>query len=619
MRGPRRDSRLVARYVGPTFGAATTPRARPGTGAEARHGRHRLQRCANRAEAGLLRQAWVVSLALLVGSIVAGCAGGPKVSQPGDVASSVAPPAPVEDGSPPPRPAEPGRAWTNSIGMEFVWIPAGSFLMGSPESEAGRHSDERQHEVRISRGYWLGKYEVTQGEWEAVMGTNPSKFSECGSRCPVEQVSWANTQAFIWRLNERESRSGHRYRLPSEAEWEYAARAASTGATPEGDLRILGENNAPVLDGQEWYAGNSGVSYAGALDCSDWEERQYRAERCGSHAVGQKRGNGWGLHDMLGNVSEWTADWYLEYQLGPATDPRISAAKSVGYMVVRGGSWFSSAIYVRSAYREMARSSTRASTIGVRLVMTESGDVASSVVPPVPVEGGSLPLRSVEPGREWTNSLGMEFVWIPAGTFMIDSSEGDEGPDSNELQREVRNRKGFWMGKYEVTQGQWAALMGGSMSSFEDCGPRCPVEGVGWPIPGEFIAELNELEFGRGYRYRLPTSAEWTYAALAGTSGPRAAELEEISWYSQNSGWTTHPVGMKRPNAWGLHDMLGNVWEWVLPDGNEPTGIVGISGGDYRSGSVGVWYQRWEEYPPQRVLDDFSPIPTAGLRLVRTE
>ena len=325
MREPRRDSRLIARNVGRTFGAATTPRARPGTGEEARHGRHRLQRCANRAEAGLLRQAWVTSLALLVGSIVAGCAGGPKVSQPGDVASSVASPAPVEDGSPPPRPIEPGQAWTNSIGMEFVWIPAGTFMI--------------------------------------------------------------------------------------------------------------------VI------------------------------------------------------------------------------------------------------------------------------------------------------------------------------------PDSSERQYEVRNRQGFWMGKYEVTQGQWAALMGGSPSFFADCGARCPVEGLVWPNPGMFIAKLNELEFGRGYRYRLPSGAEWEYAALAGTSRPRAAELGEISWYWENSGWTTHPVGMKRANGWGLHDMWGNASEWVLPDGNDPTGTVRImiSGGNYRSGSEDVWYQRSEEYPPQRVLDDFSPILTAGLRLVRTE
>ena len=220
------------------------------------------------------------------------------------------------------RQREAGESWRNSLGMEFVWIPAGRFLMGSPEDEAGRLSDEIRHEVRISQGFWLGKYEVTQGEWETVRGTNPSDFAECGPRCPVEDVSWVDTQEFIRRLHGRESGNGYEYRLPTEAEWEYAARAGTVGATPAGDLRILGEHNAPVLDGQAWYGGNSGVAYAGGYDCSGWEGRQYASERCGPQAVGLKGANGWGLHDMLGNVWEWTGDWYGEYPSGAVTDPQ---------------------------------------------------------------------------------------------------------------------------------------------------------------------------------------------------------------------------------------------------------------------------------------------------------
>ena len=159
--------------------------------------------------------------------------------------------------------AEPGSLWRSPLGMEFAWIPAGKFEMGSPEGEAGPDGDERQHEVTLSQGFWMGRYEVTQGEWEAVMGSNPSYFHVCGSRCPVEFVSWDEVQEFIRSLNARESGRGYRYRLPTEAEWEYAARAGSMGATPEGELRILGERNVPVLDGQAWYGGNSGVSYEG--------------------------------------------------------------------------------------------------------------------------------------------------------------------------------------------------------------------------------------------------------------------------------------------------------------------------------------------------------------------
>ena len=236
-----------------------------------------------------------------------------------------------------PKRSEAGESWMNSLGMEFVWIPAGRFLMGSPEEEEGRGLDERQHQVRISEGFWIGKYEVTQGECEALMGTNPSKFSSGGPRCPVENVSWHGAQAFIRRLNERESesryayrlprfirrlnRSGYVYRLPTQAEWEYAARAGTSGIRH-------GE-----LDEIAWYRANS-------------RER--------THPVGQKQANAWGLHDMLGNVSEWVGDSSLVFA-----------------RVIRGGSWLSDARNVRSANRNNLASGHRSNNLGFRLVRTE--------------------------------------------------------------------------------------------------------------------------------------------------------------------------------------------------------------------------------------------------------
>lgn len=196
-----------------------------------------------------------------------------------------------------------GSTWTNSLGMEFVGVPAGSFVMGSPEAEPGRHTDEVQHTVRISRAFWMGKHEVTQGQWKAVMGENPSYFGECGSRCPVEFVSWNDVQEFIRRLNELESGNG--YRLPTEAEWEYALRAGTTGV-----------GYAEPLDSLAWHRNNSGGK---------------------PHPVGLKRANAWGLHDMLGNVSEWVGDWYGEYPSGSATDPQ--GPNSGLYRVFRGESW----------------------------------------------------------------------------------------------------------------------------------------------------------------------------------------------------------------------------------------------------------------------------------------
>ena len=268
-----------------------------------------------------------------------------------------------------PRQPVAGSSWESPQGMEFAWIPAGRFVMGSPDGEEGRAGNEVQHEVRISEGFWMGRYEVTQGEWEEVMGSNPSMIKACGPRCPVEMVSWFDAEEFIRRLNRREAGSGYEYRLPTEAEWEYAARAGSAGATPEGDLRILGKYNAPVLDGQAWYGGNAGVTYASGRDCSKFEETQYEVGRCGTHPVGLKRGNAWGLYDMLGSVYEWTADWYGDYPSGTVTDPRGPSTGS--YRVLRGGGWGNGAGYVRSAGRNARSPGARYNSIGFRLVRTE--------------------------------------------------------------------------------------------------------------------------------------------------------------------------------------------------------------------------------------------------------
>ena len=233
--------------------------------------------------------------------------------------------------------ADTGESWTNSLGMEFVRIPAGSFLMGSPEDEEDRYNNETQREVRISQPFYMGKHEVMQGQWAAVMGENPSYFSDCGEDCLVETVSWEDVQGFIGRLNERESGRGYRYRLPTEAEWEYAARAGTTGAR-YGELEEIA-----------WYWDNSG----------------YR-----THPVGEKRANAWGLHDMLGNVWECTGDWYGgEYPPGAVTDPTGPSTGSI--RVARGGSWYAIARYVRSAYRHYLAPGSRCFYLGLRLVRTE--------------------------------------------------------------------------------------------------------------------------------------------------------------------------------------------------------------------------------------------------------
>ena len=218
-------------------------------------------------------------------------------------------------------------------GNEFVRIPPGEFRMGSKSSEAD--NDERPvTKVRISRGFYLGKYEVTQGQWQAVMGSNPSRFDECGPDCPVDTVSWEDVQEFIRRLNAAVGEE--RYRLPTEAEWEYAARAGTTGDR-YGNLGAIA-----------WYEDNSGRR---------------------THPVGQKAPNAWGLHDMLGNVWEWVGDWYGPYPGGRVTDP--TGPSSGSERVFRGGGWAIDARYCRASNRISLSPGLRDDYLGFRLLRTE--------------------------------------------------------------------------------------------------------------------------------------------------------------------------------------------------------------------------------------------------------
>lgn len=236
------------------------------------------------------------------------------------------------------------------VEQRMRWIPPGTFLMGSPEAERGRFDDEGpQHEVIVTRGFWLGETPVTQALWVAVMGENPSEFR--GERPdelerPVEQVSWDDCQVFLERLNVQVA--GLAARLPTEAEWECACRAGTQGATWVGELS--GEEEAPELDAIAWYGGNSGGE---------------------THPVGRKAPNPYGLHDMLGNVYEWCQDAAEDrskpypYQTEPAVEPVLPEQGS--YRVLRGGSWIVYARYVRAAYRLARARDLRVGNLGFRL------------------------------------------------------------------------------------------------------------------------------------------------------------------------------------------------------------------------------------------------------------
>jgi len=228
-----------------------------------------------------------------------------------------------------------GSAWTvPDLGMEFMPVESGRFQMGSNDGD----SDEKPvHRVTLTQNFWMGKYEVTQGEYEKLMGSNPSYFK--GQRNPVEKVSWHDAVKFCEKLTETEHKagrlpSGYEYRLPTEAEWEYSCRSGTTGKYA-GDLDSMG-----------WYRENSGKK---------------------THEVGRKKSNAWGLFDMHGNVWEWCFDWMGSYPSSSVTDP--TGSNSGSHRVLRGGGWYDDAGHCRSAFRGSNAPSNSNDYVGFRVAL----------------------------------------------------------------------------------------------------------------------------------------------------------------------------------------------------------------------------------------------------------
>jgi formylglycine-generating enzyme required for sulfatase activity len=575
---------------------------------------------------------------------------------------------------------------TNSLGMPLVLIPPGEFDMGStPEEVAwarqmGTTVKDQQwlseqlaattprHRVKISRPFYLGIYPVTQDEYERVTGANPSRFARkpmdaaafkpplsqeerrtreldaknvpagCDTkRHPVEMISWDDAAEFCRRLSSLPAECGAKrsYRLPSEAEWEYACRAGTT------TYWHFGDDPAGLRDAA-WFSRNAGGM---------------------THPVGEKRPNAWGLCEMYGNVNQWCRDWYRrdEYQHAPPSDPGGPPAGRD--RVLRGGYWANYAYLCRSARRNWLNPSVRHPHNGIRAVAdipmppgilrppsrsetadqrTAPGAVASAVPTgpdsktPVAGRQSSVPptagpsmstAAAVQVQRQWaehlglpvsgTNSIGMPLVLIPPGEFDMGSTPEetawavDLGGKSKEYKsyldrapseaprHRVRITRPFYLGTYAVTQAEYEKVVGVNPSTFtsrqlaasafrpplpveqvkyrSDVGKRMadkdtsrhPAEMVSWEEAAEFCRILSAMPAEQAAQrvYRLPTEAEWEYACRAGTTthwycGDDEAALAQYAWLNANAGGTTHPVGEKLPNAWGLYDLYGNVSQW---------------------------------------------------------
>jgi formylglycine-generating enzyme required for sulfatase activity len=235
----------------------------------------------------------------------------------------------------------------NGAELEMVWIEAGDFITGSPDTEIGREINEIQHKVTITKGFWIGKYEITQGQWEKVMNTQPWEgqiFFKKDGDYPAVYISWNDTQDFIKKINEAEGKEI--YRLPTEAEWEYACRAGTKSAYSFGD-------DVSKLDDYGWHGKNT-----------------YDLGNYFAHKVGQKLPNPWGIYDMHGNVWEWVHDFYGDYPEEPQIDPK--GPESSDNHVFRGGSFYYLSRFARSAYRGYNTPNHRLFNLGFRIVRQEN-------------------------------------------------------------------------------------------------------------------------------------------------------------------------------------------------------------------------------------------------------
>jgi len=540
------------------------------------------------------------------------------------------------------------------VPLELVWVPGGTFMMGRYPGEAdSSNREDPQHPVTMPYGFWMGKYEITQQQWFAVQGSWPGlppySSNGMGDTYPVYYVSWYAASGFVTSLNAHIVSSGQgplTVRLPSEAEWEYAARAGTTTRFYFGDSLgcdgLCTDCAADMLPGNRadymWYCGNNSPG--------------------GSKPVGGKLPNAFGLYDMSGNVYEWCEDdGHYDY-LGAPSDGSAWVDSPRGFTrVYRGGEWSYYASRCRSAYRYTWGPGNSGYHLGLRIaavptqvvsfsinggaattadqvvtldntatnsptayMASESSDFSGATWQPYDTapaftlssfEGGtktvyfkvrnaggeSAPVSDTIDltGRTVTlpGDVPLELVWVPSGSYLMGRYPGEADSNAGEdPQHEVTLAYGFWMGKYEITQQQWLAVRGAwpGESPSSGVGDTYPAYNISWDDAKDFITSLNAhiVSSNQGpLTVRLPSEAEWEYASRAGTTtrfyfgdstgcaadcsdcaaGTLPGNRTDYMWYcGNNSPVGTKPVGGKLPNAFGLYDMSGNMYEWCEDD-----------------------------------------------------
>ncbi len=488
----------------------------------------------------------------------------------------------------------------NGVTFNMVKVEGGKFRMGEG-SNSDRIRAKPAHSVILS-SYFIGQTEVTQALWTAVMGSNPSWFKG-DNRLPVEQVSWNDCQEFIRKLN---ALTGKNFRLPTEAEWEFAAR----GGNQSLGYKYSGGN---TIGNVAWYKDNSGGK---------------------THVVATKQANELGIYDMTGNVSEWCSDRYGMYSSKTQTNPAGSGSGEE--RVYRGGNYLS---VMYSSLAEDCRVSNRdrykpvvtTSAIGLRLALyDEEGQTLA-------LTGSSEQASAASSGsgaateKFTVNGVAFNMVRVDGGTFTMGATS-EQGSDAGKSEKPAHRvtLNSYYIGQTEVTQALWTAVMGSNPSHFK--GDNLPVDCVSWDNCQTFISKLNALT---GKKFRLPTEAEWEYAARGGSQSQGykysgGNDIDKVAWYFVNSGDKTHVVATKQANELGIYDMSGNVSEccsdWFGKySSNAQTNPTGPKSGKSHIERGGSWFGTWNGMGDYRVSGRNSIVgadrryTSLGLRLALSE
>ncbi len=408
----------------------------------------------------------------------------------------------------------------NGYSFEMIPVEGGTFTMGWSNTDVHRF-----HQVTLS-DYMLGKFEVTEGLWNAVMG---SPTSNKGDNYPAGNVSYNKAVQFCQRLSRL---TGHDFRLPTEAEWEYAARGGRL---------------------------SQGYTYPGTNSLAEIGLKKDN-KPSGLKPVGQQKANELGIYDMAGNAYEWCSDWYSDKYYGSSPSVNPQGPSKGKERVKRGGYYNSSDVFYECGRRFNSEPAQAYFFNGFRIALSGNGGGTPSGGQQSAYQAPVQQSYTQASGSDMTfNANGVSFQIVPVagGTFMMGSSDHSSSHKPHSV-----TLGSYGIGKYEVTQALWQAVMGNN-PSYEK-GANLPVVGVKYAECVEFCSKLSGLT---GRKFRLPTEAEWEFAARGGNKSQNftyagSNSLDAVAWHEKNSGKIPHPVGQKKPNELGIYDMSGNAQEW---------------------------------------------------------